>query len=408
METERFFAELASRMEEARRKERTTYQRFFAELEPRLDTARALETELDRHLARRFNVLDYVRTDELGLSNILADLLDPRGPHGQGTFFLERFVEGLGERVFRPDLGTGRISAAVEKVIPSNRRIDVYVQIGNGNLASCLAIENKPYAGDQKNQVKDYLEYLSSQYGKRFVLIYLSPKGEGPSNWSIPESELANWEGRFAILPYCTTESERNRDARVDQPTRSGDFRLAYSLVDWIKECCRSCDVDRLRWFLRDAEVFLQRTFGGETMTTDSETKAVRDYLFSNPENLAIARTVHEAWPAIRDEICKKFLNQLRCRVESEVKKQLPRFANDIRVECSYVGERRWSNQLWLYRRSWTRYEIGKSELGGRTAVRLEADGKGPFGWCYGIRSPLVEENMTDNDRTRRQHIEAA
>ena len=185
-------------------------------------------------------------------------------------------------------------------------------------------------------------------------------------------------------------------------------FALHYSLADWFEECRRSCEVDRLRWFLRDAEVFLQRTFGGKTMTTDSETKAVRDYLFSNPENLAIARTVHEAWPAIRDEICKKFLNQLRCRVESEVKEQLPRFANDIRVECSYVGERRWSNQLWLYRRSWTRYEIGKSELGGRTAVRLEADGKGPFGWRYGIRSPLVEENMTDNDRTRRQHIEAA
>lgn len=65
METERFFAELASRMEAARRKDRTTYERFFAELAPRLDTARALETELDRHLARRFNVFDYAKTDEL-------------------------------------------------------------------------------------------------------------------------------------------------------------------------------------------------------------------------------------------------------------------------------------------------------------------------------------------------------
>ena len=94
------------------------YRRFFAELRPRLETARALEAELDRHLARRFNVLDYMRTDELGLSRIVADLLNPRGPHGQGKLFLERFVEGLGEQVFRLDLNGEPISVVVEKVHP--------------------------------------------------------------------------------------------------------------------------------------------------------------------------------------------------------------------------------------------------------------------------------------------------
>ena len=284
METERFFAELASRMETARRKERTTYQRFFAELAPRLDTARALETELDRHLARRFNVFDYVKTDELGISHILRDLLDPQGPHGQGTMFLERFVEGLGEQVFRPDLSGGRISVSKEQVIPSNRRIDVYVQIGNGDTAQCLAIENKPYAIDRENQVKDYLKFLADEYGKRFVLIYLSPKGKGPSNWRIPEKELRNWKGRFAILPYCTVDSDRNRDGQEDQTDEFEEFRLPNSLADWIQECRRSCEVDRLRWFLQDAELFCQREFGGPTMTIDSQTKLVTDFLLSEPE----------------------------------------------------------------------------------------------------------------------------
>ena len=36
-------------------------ERFFDELAPRLETARVLERELDRNLARRFNVLDYLR-----------------------------------------------------------------------------------------------------------------------------------------------------------------------------------------------------------------------------------------------------------------------------------------------------------------------------------------------------------
>ena len=42
--------------------------RFLDEIAPRLETARVLEHELDRNLARRFNVLDYLRDDELGLS----------------------------------------------------------------------------------------------------------------------------------------------------------------------------------------------------------------------------------------------------------------------------------------------------------------------------------------------------
>ena len=59
------------------------YERFFAGLAPRLDMARVLAREFDRNLAHRFNVLDYLRDDELGLSLIIADLLNPKASHGQ-------------------------------------------------------------------------------------------------------------------------------------------------------------------------------------------------------------------------------------------------------------------------------------------------------------------------------------
>ena len=68
METERFFVDLASRLADARQADRRKYERFFYQLAPRLEVARNLDLELDRHLARRFNVFDYLRTDELGLS----------------------------------------------------------------------------------------------------------------------------------------------------------------------------------------------------------------------------------------------------------------------------------------------------------------------------------------------------
>ena len=373
------------------------YRRFFAELAPRLETARALEAELDRHLARRFNVLDYMRTDELGLSSILADLLDPQGPHGQGTLFLETFVEGLGEQVFRLDLNGERISVVVEKVIPSNRRIDVYVKIGSGDATQCLAIENKPYAGDQENQIKDYLNYLSRRFDNRFVLIYLSPKGEGPSNWSIAKDELDGWNGRFAILPYCTIDSGSQGEGPQNQSGGFEEFRLPYSLADWFKECRRSCEVDRLRWFLRDAEIFCQQRFGDHTMTSDSETKAVRDYLLSNPENLEIARTVYKSWPEIREEICRAFFDRLCCCVEKKAKEAMPDFADDLRVARQYWGARTWADCFWLYRKSWGQYENSHSGSKGRTAICMQVAEKSPNGWLYGVVCPNRQENYRDS-----------
>ena len=60
---------------------------FLDGLRPQLEWARKVESELDRRMARRFNVLDYIRTSELGLSKIIADLLNPNAAHGQGVLF---------------------------------------------------------------------------------------------------------------------------------------------------------------------------------------------------------------------------------------------------------------------------------------------------------------------------------
>ena len=108
------------------------YSEFFSNLSHRIASARRVELELDRRLARRFNVLDYLRTDELGLSRIIADLLNPSATHGQGTLFLEWFFSVLSEYVDfgkRPDLDPSHISVVVEKEITEQRRIDVFVEI---------------------------------------------------------------------------------------------------------------------------------------------------------------------------------------------------------------------------------------------------------------------------------------
>ena len=292
-----FFEQLNGQLDKANEADRRRHQSFFAGLGTRLEAAREIERELDRRLAQRFNVFDYVRTDELGLSRVIANLLDPHGSHGQGSLFL-RLMPAV-----RKLVGTGgvpdddEISVELERVITAQRRIDVSVEMWINGQPYCLAIENKPYAGDQEDQVKDYLEFLSDAYRENFILTYLSPNGDGPSEKSIPESKLRLWSARFETMPYW-------------EPPVSGSRP---SLAHWFGECRRTCDVDRLRWFLRDGEEFCRKTFGG--IVTAGEVEATRKFILSDHSHMKTAMTVFETWPLVRDKICKDFLTNLRTHI---------------------------------------------------------------------------------------------
>ncbi len=401
MDTARFFADLRGRIDDARHANRGAIGQLFAYLAPRLATAKRRELELDRQLARRFNVLDYLRTDELGLSRIVADLLDPQASHGQGALFLQKLLLALKQSMqFDPGvvLDRSRVSVELEQVITADRRIDIVVQIAYGSSRYAVAIENKPYAGDQKHQVRDYLRFLCEQYGQNFLLIYLSPTGEGPSDWSISRQQLhANWQGRFAILPY-------HREPEAPTADAFEAFRVLYSLTEWLDACRAECKVDRLRWFLGDTLQFCQRTFGEQSMTSDSETQAVREFLFENPDHFDTALAVYESWPAIRDEVCGRFLERLRSRIETA--DELKPYASDLQVGCQYRGQPKYSNVLWLYRDRWQTYEGASAITSQRTAIRMESEGPGPTGWHFGVCSPLSTDKMQPADRQRREQFE--
>lgn len=231
-------------MDGARRSEGRRVQQFFVELNPVLEAARKLERELDRHLAHRFNVFDYMgngRPGEVLLSRIIGDLLNPAARHGQGTSLLGLLLEQLsaqsGAHAARPDFSQP-VRVQLERLISGGRFIDITVDVETGAGPWCLAIENKPFAGDQPNQVRDYLRYLEDKYKDRFLLIYLSPRGEGPTDYSLPKEELPLLAGaapRHALLAG-SRERRSGRGVRRgergwprrrgrDRRTRSGSRR---------------------------------------------------------------------------------------------------------------------------------------------------------------------------------------
>ena len=213
---------------------------FFLDLSWCFRTAEALEREIDRHLAPRFNVFRYLRRDELGLSRMIADLLDPTAGHGQGTSFLEAMLDSLprtrGRVHTRGAIPSNPISVQRERLTTTGGRIDITVDIPDADRTFCLAFENKPYAADLPGQMKAYLKYLKAQYGSNFLLVYLPPaSGDGPSEASLSKEDRYRWKKYYVVMPYAGDDS----------------------LADWLENCRSRCDAERMRWFLREAEIAL-------------------------------------------------------------------------------------------------------------------------------------------------------
>lgn len=427
-----------------RRRRQRECVRLLLELTPHLHAARTVEREMDRHFASRFNVFRYLRDDELGLSRIIADLLDPEGEHGQGTTFLKAMLELLG---VAPDAtgssrsgrlrstATDKIRVVAERRTTGGRFIDITVDIPTDDGLFCLAFENKPYAEDQHRQCVDYLRFLGDHYGERFLLVYLPPRYRMPDESSLPPAERERWKDHFRVLPYVADDvplgqdesSDGDRAAIGQADSGEGDAPAVdaaadhsaaaamdaavgdgASLADWFGTCCKICDAERLRWFLREAQLYCQSHFGESTMT-DTEARYVREYLDENPRHLHAAFAVARAWPAVKHDVCRRFLEHLRDRVEERVREEFPEIAGDLDVGCHYGGDKKYSNYLRVYRRGWVACDGESPMTDGRTAVMLQTGWTGgPTTWLWGVCSAKDRSNMTGPEKESREKVEDA
>ena len=241
-------SELLRHVDDARKARQRQHVRLLSEVTPHLEEARKATLQRDRQLAPRFNVFKYLLKDELGLSRMIADLLDPAAEHGQGTAFLEAMLDTFPET--RGLIGERRSTTAdpikimTERWTTDGRRIDITVDIPVRGGWFCLAFENKPYAGDQAGQLESYLAYLHEQYGRRFLLVYLPPDNREPDESSLSRAARKHWREHFSVMPY------------------TGD---GISLENWFAACGERCDAERVGVYLTDAKAFCQQRFGDGT-----------------------------------------------------------------------------------------------------------------------------------------------
>ena len=241
-----FFKDLKIETDLAASSHTAELQAFFTGLDPAVCNARRKQAELDRRDATRFSLFSLFSPWETHLSRVFGSLLDPGGTHGQGDVFLRLFLDEV--RGVLDDKVHGRFPAGnlhdslvyLEHLLDAGRRIDIALRVRG---ATWIGIENKPWAGEQPDQVSDYLKGLQTRAGPEIEpdawIVYLSGDGTPPE--TLPDSPEDRM--RCPTLPYRGTE------------------RGSPSLENWVEKCRTECEAERVRWFLTDLLEFIRKRF---------------------------------------------------------------------------------------------------------------------------------------------------
>jgi hypothetical protein len=207
---------------------------FSGNLQYRLKVLGQTRQHTDRLLATRFNVFDYIRADENRLSDVIRDLLDANGTHGQGDLFLREFLDTVCDVVPTGWTFRSAVRENSTSLIESHRRrIDIVVDLQSFGIG----IENKPWADDQDDQIRDYVAHLGRRFAGKFVIVYLSSAGEKPVSIDVAVSEQLLTAKKLVLWAY------------------GGAFHT------WLERCRRVCASEKIRWFLYDFATYAGQTF---------------------------------------------------------------------------------------------------------------------------------------------------
>ena len=260
-----------------------------------------------------------IRFQENRTSQILAYFLNPDSPHGQKTKFLQKFLE-LVQLEFK-DLSN--VQVCCEKLIKNNRRIDIHIQIGKFQIG----IENKLWAVDQNNQLRDYAEHLNCCSKDNYLLLYLTPDGKEPGAHSIDliTRQTLQTNNRFKKLNY--------------------EEQIIQLVDEWIAVC----KADNVRYYLVQFRQHIEQKFSNtkKSIMTDSMKKLIYD-------NKNEVETLLGTYFELQNEVLKKLqLIQDRLNSHEVSEADVIIFKQNIFTHMENVKIYKWSisqggNLVWI------------------------------------------------------------
>ncbi|MFW6273063.1 MAG: PD-(D/E)XK nuclease family protein, partial [bacterium] len=116
-----------------------------------------------------FSVLKMETNEVATHSRFIAELLNPKGDHGQNDEFLKLFIKKFSDLEFN----TSNAKVKPEHTI-ENGRIDIFLK---DNFQNIIIIENKIHAGEQEDQLLRYSQAFPKKLYNREIF-YLTLYGE--------------------------------------------------------------------------------------------------------------------------------------------------------------------------------------------------------------------------------------
>lgn len=288
--------------------------------------------------APKLNAFSLFRPNENTLSRVLADLLSPRGSHGQGLLFLRAFLRELD----LPEVGAHEVvSVRCEVLTSAGRRVDLVIDTPR----LLLGIENKPWASQQDNQLIDYHHQLEVWAGQReSKLVFLS------------NQKPRTGEDHVLTLPYIA-DADTTRSLR----------RALSGVVSDIKAA-------RARQHVEEFIHFIDLQFEDEGVIDELDhpyIEAVKSELTGETgarKAIAMVLLAH-------DEVHARVLDELGTYLEGEMERAL--------AGCVRIGGSLSSSLL----EPWALFAFRRDAWPLDCAVGLESSGD--FGGVYfGIRAP--------------------
>lgn len=288
--------------QETQQRANDVYAGFFSDAAQVLDIAKQAQANLDHKAATGFSVFDYFREREEDLSRVFAGLLNPRGEHGQREAFLRCFLEYAGKQDelsgYPPADESWNVD--VEHAVLGNRRIDIV--LNHPQSGRWLGIENKPWAGEQPNQMRDYLKALREEKNDSDARVcYLS--GGGEDSTTIDDGD----KSRCLTMPY------RKHDKLP-------------SVEEWIERCLLVCEAEPVRWFLKDLLKYVRYHFSMEGAPAidykgDVMTDTMKDFIIDRSKHdagvLDTAALIERAMPEVRRELITQFIKEIKVKLDN-------------------------------------------------------------------------------------------
>jgi hypothetical protein len=356
---------------------------FLNQIVVMLPAFRAVEERLDRETGCRFSVFDLFRTDEPATSRLLDGLLDPKGAHGQGDLFLRLFIDRFVPE-WRDTFASGRAKPAT-----TNQLIDVAISDND----HWLGIENKIFgAPEQKQQTDRYLDALKHASGQSqsgdYRLVYLSPKGDPPTEYSFTKEGKERHQGKLVIGAWVRPDAATDA---AQEGARGSDTATCVCIengLDWLTDCENKCRPDNVRWFLRQFQALIHKKLVREEEVSMTG-NAIVELALRSTDNLDAALRIGDQSKQIRQRVAAAVLSNVQRRLEQWVQQN----SGDWELNSSWPG----GNWVMAPSENYLHILLRRKGWPSMVGAALSNEKKGPSEVFVGILAPT--QRTWDNDR---------